>query len=91
MDSGVPAGRPGSYIGTKSARRLKSGDMVRAISIFGMGGGFLMISPRLRMGLTHTFSVTSDALNQYTPYSYIAVALGIFALLTMSLYRSNRR
>jgi hypothetical protein len=64
--------------------------MVRAISIFGMGGGFLMISPRLRMNVTDTFTTVSSALNLYTPYSYIAVAIAIFALLTMSLQRSGR-
>ncbi len=64
--------------------------MVRAISIFGMGGGFLMVSPKLRDGILHGFSVTAGALNEYTPYSYIVVAIGIFALLTMSLHRSGR-
>lgn len=64
--------------------------MVRAISIFGMGGGFLMISPRLRMNVIDTFAVVSSALNLYTPYSYIAVAITLFALLTMSLQRSGR-
>jgi hypothetical protein len=64
--------------------------MVRAISIFGMGGGFLMISPKMRMNLSHTFAVAADAMNQYAPFSYIGIAVGIFALLTMSLHRSGR-
>ena len=65
--------------------------MVRAISIFGMGGGFLMISPKIRMNLTQGFAMVSDTLNLYTPYSYIGVAIGIFALLTLSLQRSGTR
>jgi len=64
--------------------------MVRLISIVGMGGGFLMISPKMREGLTQTLSVATDAMNQYSPYSYIGAALGIFALLTMSLHRSGK-
>ena len=56
-----------------------------------MGGGFLMISPKIRMNLTQGFALVSGTLNLYTPYSYIGVAVGIFALLTISLQRSGTR
>lgn len=49
-----------------------------------------MISPRLRMNVMDVCGTLSSALNLYTPYSYIAVAITLFALLTMSLQRSGR-
>jgi spore maturation protein SpmB len=63
--------------------------MARLISIVGMGGGFLMISPKMRFSLSQALGVCADSMNEYSPYSYIGAALGIFALLTMSLHRSG--
>lgn len=59
--------------------------------MFGIGGGFILISPKLRGGLDHAWTVTAGAMNDYTPYSYVLAAIGIFALLTLSMHRSARR
>jgi hypothetical protein len=64
--------------------------MARLISICGMGGGFMAISPKLRMGVSHVFDVTATNMNDWAPYSYIVAAIGIFAILTLSLHKSGR-
>lgn len=63
--------------------------MARFISVLGMGGGFLMISPKLREGLGHVMGIVTDSMNQYSPFSYIGAAIGIFCLLTLSMHRSG--
>lgn len=64
--------------------------MARLISIVGMGGGFLMISPKLREWLGHAMDIGAKSMNDYSPFSYIAAAIGIFALLTLSMHKSGR-
>jgi len=64
--------------------------MARLISLCGMTGGFLLISPKLREQVMIGYDSTAKFLNNYSPFSYIAVAIGIFAFLTMSLYRTAR-
>jgi hypothetical protein len=64
--------------------------MARLISIVGMGGGFLLISPKLRFGLGHVSDIVAGSMNDYSPFSYIAAAIGVFALLTFSMHRSGR-
>lgn len=64
--------------------------MVRLISIVGMGGGFLLISPKLREGLGHVSDILAGSMNDYAPFSYIGAAIGIFALLTLSMHKSGK-
>ena len=64
--------------------------MARLIGIFGMGGGFLMLSPKLRELLGHGIDGVAGAMNDYSPFSYIAAAIGIFALLTLSMHKAGR-
>ncbi len=54
-----------------------------------MGGSFLAISPKLREDVFGGAHMLTSKLNDYSPYSYIVVALGLFGLITMSLYRST--
>ena len=54
-----------------------------------MGGSFLAISPKLRDDVFSAGHVVTLKLNDYSPYSYIAVALCIFGFITASLYRST--
>ena len=61
--------------------------MIRALSIGGMTGGFLMISPALRGHLITGYSLLVNMLNDYSPWSYIAIGITIFVLLTVELYR----
>ena len=54
-----------------------------------LGGSFLAISPKLREQAFLGAHIITSKLNYYSPYSYIAVAVGLFALITVSLYRST--
>jgi hypothetical protein len=54
-----------------------------------MGGSFLALSPKLRTDVFLEIRHLTGKLNEYSPYSYIAVALGLFAFITTSLYRST--
>ena len=63
--------------------------MIRALGALCLGGGFLAISPKLRTDFALGIHVLAVKLNEYTPYSYILLALGLFALLTVSLHRSS--
>jgi hypothetical protein len=63
--------------------------MIRALGILGLGGSFLAISPILREDVFSGARKLTGTLNQYSPYSYIAVALCLFGLITLSLYRST--
>lgn len=55
-----------------------------------MGGGFLLISPKLREGSGHVMDIVSGSMNDYSPFSYIGAAIGIFALLTLMMHRSGK-
>ena len=61
--------------------------MIRLFSICGLTGGFLMISPGLRGNVTKGYSTLVDTLNDSSPWSYLGIAIVIFVLLTMELYR----
>jgi hypothetical protein len=63
--------------------------MIRGLGFLTMGGSFLALSPRLRAEVFSGIGHFTGKLNQYSPYSYIVVALGLFALITASLYRST--
>ncbi|HWC99580.1 MAG TPA: hypothetical protein VG456_22625 [Candidatus Sulfopaludibacter sp.] len=52
-----------------------------------MTGGFLLISPALRTNVIQGYSALVFTLNEFTPWSYIAIGVGIFVLLTVELYR----
>lgn len=53
-----------------------------------MTGGFLLISPGLRGQVMKGYSVLLDTLNDFSPWSYIAIGAGIFLLVTSELYRN---
>ena len=61
--------------------------MLRALTIGGMAGGFLLISPGLRTNVAQGYSTLLQILNDSAPWSYIAIGLGIFITLTVELYR----
>jgi len=52
--------------------------MARALGLFGMTGGFLAISPQLRQTLADGAMSSLGLVQQYSPYSYIAVVLAVF-------------
>jgi hypothetical protein len=61
--------------------------MIRFVSIGGMTGGFLVISPALRGHVLKGYSILVDTLNDWSPWSYIAIGVVIFISLTIELYR----
>ena len=63
--------------------------MIRALGLLSLGGSFLAISPKLREDLFFQAHKLTGTLNDYSPYSYIALALCLFGLITISLYRSS--
>ena len=63
--------------------------MIRGLGFLTLGGSFLAISPKLRGELFEGAHFVTGRLNLYSPYSYIVLALGLFALITASLYRST--
>jgi hypothetical protein len=61
--------------------------MVRALSLCGLAGLFLMISPGLRGHVARGIEAAVAMLERNSPYSYVIAALGLFAVFTISLNR----
>jgi hypothetical protein len=63
--------------------------MLRILSIFGLAGGFLLISPELRNTVLLGLAKATCELAKYSPYSYIvlAIALGAGAVCSMATPR----
>jgi hypothetical protein len=51
--------------------------MIRVISLLGMAGGFLAISPPLRGSALKGLALAMLEMGKYSPYSYIALALAL--------------
>jgi hypothetical protein len=65
--------------------------MIRAISVFGMAAGFLLISPSLRGSVLHVLGHATLFLDQHSPWSYIALALVLGAGTIVSLSSTKPR
>jgi hypothetical protein len=52
--------------------------MLRAASMLGLGGVFLMISPKLRMDVWGAMGAGVSAMDSYSPYSYVAGGILVF-------------
>jgi hypothetical protein len=61
--------------------------MVRAISFIGFGGGFLMISPKLRDTVYGTVNSGVAGMEAYAPYSYVGAGMLLVIAFGVSLYR----
>ena len=59
--------------------------MLRVISLFGMAGGFLLISPSLRGSVLFGLGEATTQMSKYSPYSYIVLALALGAAAVWSL------
>ena len=64
--------------------------MVRAISLLGFGGVFLLISPDFRGSVLGGLATGVNGLNEYSPWSYVACAAVGLVLATISLNRASR-
>jgi hypothetical protein len=61
--------------------------MLRAFSLFGMAGLFLLISPKLRGNITDGIGSATHQFELYAPYSYVGGVLLVLLVLVISLYR----
>lgn len=62
--------------------------MLRMCSLFGMAGGFLIISPELRGTVLNGIAQAAAGLAKYSPYSYAVVALALLGGL-MAAFRKG--
>jgi len=63
--------------------------MVRALSLVGLTGGFLAISPSLRDTVVVTVSQAATGLEEYSPYSYVGLGFAIFVGLLFYFSRGS--
>lgn len=64
--------------------------MARALGWFGFTGGFLIISPNLRQMLLDAFQSGLGLVQQYTPYSYLAIVLAVFGGVSLTLVSGSK-
>jgi hypothetical protein len=55
-----------------------------------MAGGFLMISPNLRLSLLGQYTQAGVTMDNYSPYSWVALGLAVAGLLLVFLYKSSQ-
>jgi hypothetical protein len=53
----------------------------------GLGGGFLMISPKLRGDVNGSLAAFTQQMAFYAPYSYIGGVVVLLAALMIMMYR----
>jgi hypothetical protein len=63
--------------------------IVRILSLSGLAGGFLLISPTLREDLTYYLGAFVGDLDKYSPYSYVALGFVVIGIFMLSLVRSS--
>jgi hypothetical protein len=61
--------------------------MLRVFSMFGMGGIFLMISPKLRGSVQEGIGSVYTGMQMYAPFSYVGFVLLVIIALLTSFYR----
>ena len=62
--------------------------MLRTLGTFGLGIIFVSISPALRVSIMSDVEAVQRAIVNYSPFSYVGIALAIVGLLMFGLYRS---
>ena len=65
--------------------------MIRLMSLLGMTGGFLLISPSLRGSALNGIGRAMFTMDQFSPYSYIvlAIVVGVGAVWSLSSPRPH--
>ena len=63
--------------------------MLRAFSLLGMTGGFLVISPGMRGAILDGFAVAAAELDKYSPYSYAGVMLALLGGLVLAFSKGS--
>ena len=64
--------------------------MLRAFSLFGLGGIFLAISPKLRDQVQAGIGVFASSMEFYSPFSYVAGVILVLATMVYSFNRGSR-
>lgn len=59
--------------------------MTRVIGLLGFAGAFLVISPDLRKTVLDAANITMVFIEQYSPYSYLGVAVLVLGGATVTL------
>jgi hypothetical protein len=62
--------------------------MTRVLGTFGLGGLFLMVSPKLRFSLSASFDFLSVQMDRHQPYSYIGLGVAVLAGVMIFVYQS---
>jgi hypothetical protein len=62
--------------------------MLRALGIFGLLGGFLIISPAFRETLMGDLASGLDRMAQNSPWSYVGAGVLTLVLLMVYMYRT---
>jgi hypothetical protein len=61
--------------------------MLRAFAMFGLGGLFLLISPKLRGSVDEAIGSVYMGVQFYAPLSYVGLGVLVIAVLLTALYR----
>ena len=61
--------------------------MVRAFGMFGLGGIFLLISPKFRMTVYGGLESGVNSLDANAPYSYAGIGVAVLIIAGIALYR----
>ena len=60
--------------------------MLRALSMCGLGGLFLMISPKLRGNVQDAIGTVYTNVQFYAPFSYVALGVLVIIALMRAMY-----
>jgi hypothetical protein len=61
--------------------------MVRFLGIVGLGGGFLIISPKLRHELVGALGAQREYVVAHAPLSYVAIGAALLGAALIYMYR----
>ncbi len=61
--------------------------MLRALSMCGLGGLFLAISPKLRANVQDAIGSVYTGVQFYAPFSYVALGVLVIIALMTAMYR----
>ncbi len=64
--------------------------MIRAISLMGMAGGFLLISPKFRYSIVDVYSQAVDQIQVHSPISYVLLGVGALAGLMLYMHKTSQ-
>ena len=69
---------------------METKSMARALSMFSLGGVFLLISPKLRLDVFTALGYCVTTMEFYAPYSYVAGVILVFVSMVVAFNRGSR-